>query len=280
MERRVLRTLPDGRLTVVSPYHISMEGMQSLILFRDNQDYDSMVKIMCVSAKRKNVIIIIYAVVSNHCHVAVLAENHAAAHEYGIEIKRIYSMWFRRKYDEPRALEDVDIKAILLDSEWYVRNALAYIPRNALDNGCNVYEYKWTGFAAMFRKMETGGTRAVCHLSKNARRELMHTGEKLDDVPWILDSYGYLVPGSFCDHEYLEQAFNNDVRFFLKVLGAQNSAEMDEKLIVGPRKMQNDNEFLKSLNDISDRWFKCDVSSLSKERKKRLIPFGHCLKAL
>ena len=50
-----------------------MKGLESLILYRDDDDYDAMVKILCLCARRKNVIVIIYTVVSNHCHVAVLA---------------------------------------------------------------------------------------------------------------------------------------------------------------------------------------------------------------
>ena len=273
MQRVVRRTRPGGKTAYVSPFHLSMQGMEKLILCRDDQDYNAMVKILCVCARRKNVIVIIYAVVSNHCHVAVLAENQAAAHNYGCEIKRMYSMWFQRRYGESKVLESVDIKAILLDNDWYVRNALAYIPRNALDNGCNVNEYNWSGIRAMFSTHTIQGTIKVSSLGKRAKRNLMHTGDNLDDVPWLLDSSGVLVPSSFCDVEYFEQVFNNDLKFFLRILGSQNSAEMDHKLVEAPRKMLNDTVFLKDLNEISDRWFKCEVSQLSKERKKRLIPY-------
>lgn len=125
MLRIAERVLPDGTRKKVQPFHISMEGMESLVLCRDDEDYDAMVKILCVASRRKNVIIIIYAVVSNHCHVAVLAKRQAEAHEYGQEVKRMYSMWLSRKYDVRRALKLVDVKAILLDNDWYVRNALA-----------------------------------------------------------------------------------------------------------------------------------------------------------
>ena len=273
MQRVVRRLLPGGEFAYVSPFHLSMQGLESLILCRDDQDYDAMVKILCICAKRKNVIIVIYAVVSNHCHVAILADKQATAYSYGCEIKRMYSMWFRHKYGESRSLEGVDVKAILLDSDWYVRNALAYIPRNALDNGCNVNEYKWSGISAMFNARKTEGAIKVNSLKRREIRRYMHTGDNLDDVPWLLDASGHLIPSSFCDHDYLEQAFNHDMTFFLRVLGSQNSAEMDEKLITTPRKMLNDADFLKSLNDISDRWFKSNISQLPKEKKKRLIPY-------
>lgn len=273
MKRIVLRRLPDGRASYVSPFHISMKGLESLILYRDDDDYDAMVKILCICARRKNVIVIIYTVVSNHCHVAVLAGSQTEADDYGQEAKRMYSMWFRNKYGQSRTLAGVDIKAIALDSDWYVRNALAYIPRNALDNGCNVNEYKWSGFNAMFRNKNCPGATPVKSLTKRQRRDIMHTGDNLDDVPWLLDKDGRLIPSSFCDYTYLEQAFNNDLAFFLKVIGSQNSSEMTWKLVDVPRTMLVDGEFLKQVNETSNRWFQSDISGLSVQSKIRLLPY-------
>ena len=110
-----MRRLPDGSGAYVSPFHISMKGHEKLILFRDEEDYDAMVKILCVCAKRKNVIVIIYAVVSNHCHMAVLSKTQEDARKYGLEVKRMYSMWFSGKYGLSGVMVNVDIKAIALD---------------------------------------------------------------------------------------------------------------------------------------------------------------------
>ena len=73
----------------------------------------------------------------------------------------MYSMWFSRKYGEKGVLRRIQTSAIWLDSDWYVRNALAYVPRNALDNGCNVDEYRWSGYSAMFRKASVPSGRPV-----------------------------------------------------------------------------------------------------------------------
>ena len=83
MRRIVHRKLPDGNFRNVQPYHVSMEGMKTAVLCRDDDDYDALVKIICVCARRKNVIIVVYAVVSNHCHAAVLAASQEAADSFG-----------------------------------------------------------------------------------------------------------------------------------------------------------------------------------------------------
>lgn len=273
MKRVVQRMMPDGQIIYLWPFHVSLEGLETVVLCRDEEDYDAMVKIMCVCAKRKNVIIVIYAAVSNHCHIAVLAVSQEDADDYGQEVKRMYAMWFSRKYGEKQIMHGVDVKANLLDSDWYLRNALAYVPRNALDNGCNVNEYKWSGYRAMFGKDRLDGVVKVASLSKRDRHEIMHTGDSLKDVSWMLDKEWHLVPSSFCDHVYLEQAFDNDQAFFIKTIGGQNSAEMKNKLVDQPRKIMPDTEYYKTINEISNRWFKTDLSNISEDNKIKILPY-------
>ena len=85
MKRIVGRLLPSGEFRNVQPFHVSMEGLEDAIICRDDEDYDVLVKYIAICSRRKNVIIIIYAVVSNHCHVAVLAMSQADADSYGLE---------------------------------------------------------------------------------------------------------------------------------------------------------------------------------------------------
>lgn len=266
--------LPSGDLRNVQPFHVSMRGLEKAVICRDEEDYDVMVKYIAICAKRKNVIVVIYASVSNHCHVAVLAVSQKDADAFGLELKRMYSQWFSAKYGEKSLLRHVNVKAVTLDNEWHVRNALAYIPRNALDNGCPVQEYPWSGFRAMFSGTHAiPGSQRVAALTKREKGELMHTRDSLTDVPWLLDPEQHLIPASFCDVAYLEQVFNNDPAFWLKTIGGVNPAEMQEKLVDGPRRMLPDTEFYKVAADTADRWFKSELGQLTLEKKKRLIPY-------
>ena len=272
MQRFVSRKLPDGNIGTVHPFHISMEGHKTAILCKDDDDYDAMVKILCVTARRKNVKVIIYAVVSNHSHIAVLATKQADAYEYGWEIKRIYSMWYSKRYGRTGVMQGIDVKAIPLDTDSHVRNALAYIPRNAIDNGCNVNEYRWSGFNAMFSQTKPVGN-AVRMLKKRETEQIMHTGDCLSDVNWLLDDNGFLIPGSWCDTEYLEQAFENDQAYFMRIIGDVNSAQMHQILIDNPRTRLPDTEFLKYANEKSQLWYRMDLSELPKDKKMRITSY-------
>ena len=280
MRRSVIRALPDGSVLPVHPFHVCIKGLETAVLCRDDDDYDAMVKVICVSAWRCNVIVIIYAVVSNHCHVAILAASQEDADMYARDIKKVYSMWYSRKYGARNILMRNETKAILLDSDWYVRNTLAYIPRNALDNGRNVNDYEWSGYRAMFVDSSTMNKwRKVSDLNARERKLIMHTGDKLDRVPWLLDNENHLIPSSFCDHTYLEQAFNNNQSFFLKTIGAVNITELSYNLEERPYKMVSDTEFQKSAEEISQRWFGKQIAALSIEQKNRLVPYvSHIMK--
>lgn len=272
MRRVVTRALPDGRICSVYPFHVCLKGLEQAILCKDDEDYDAMVKVLCVAARRKNVIIIIYAVVSNHCHVAILAVNQKEADAYSEEIKKAYSMWFSRKYGSQKILKRIEVKAILLENDWHVRNALAYIPRNALDNCCNIDDYKWSGYRAMFRKSIVNGV-ALANLNTRDRRRTMHTMDRLDGVPWTLDSEGSLIPSSFCDHTYLEDAFCSDQAFFLKTIGGLNVADTRYKLEERPYARVSDTELLNTAQEIAQEWFAKPIEVLSPEQKTRIASY-------
>ena len=274
MRRIVYRVLPDGQSCRVQPFHVCLKGLENAILCKDDEDYDAMVKVICVCARRMNVIVIIYGAVSNHCHVAVLAKNQPNADSYAQEIKRIYSMHFQKKYKVKGILRRIEIKAISLDTDQHVRNTLAYIPKNAMDNGTSVFEYPWTGFRAMFSDAPVPmDARPVSQLSFREKVSIMHTGDKLTDVGWLLDSQNHLIPSSFCDKEYLEQAYNHDAAFFLRLVGGVNSAQMKHELEEKLYQMQNDSEYYKTVNELCKRWFMTEIPNLSEAQKIRILPY-------
>lgn len=273
-QRIVTRTLWDGRTCLLYPFHISLEGMESTILCRDDEDYDAMVKYIFVCARRKKVRVIDYIVMSNHAHVAILAEKQECAKTYSDEVKRVYSMYFQNKYQCRKILQRTEVCIQYLDSDRYLRNALAYIPRNAFDALSRIEDYRWTGYRAMFCNgmMPDRCTRAS-RLTRRKKEALFHTHDDLSDVPWLLNLRGELEPVSACDHNYLEAAFLNDPAFYFRSVGGVNRAEMQQKLQDSIRFRQRDDEFVKSIDPICNRWFQKGLPELSLEMKIRILPY-------
>ncbi len=273
-ERITTRQLPDKTVRRVYPFHISLEGMESVLLCRDDEDYDTMTKYIHICSWVNNVLVIIEIAMSNHGHVSVLAQDYEAAERTGECIKKNYSQYLTWKYGENRTMKRADVNVQYLDSDWYVRNTLAYIPRNALDAGSSVDEYPWSSYRAMFSSAPRDPfSRQVSALSRRDKESLLHTHADLRGVPWLLDRNGRLDPATTCDREYLESAFNHDQAYFLKTIGAVNCAEMHQKLVAGPRRWQKDDEFYLTLSDTADRWFQKKIPELTIEMKSRLIPY-------
>ena len=293
-ERIVYRILPDGTTKKVYPFHVSLEGVENRVLCRDDEDYGLMVKYIFLCARRKNVLPVIYVAMSNHAHAAVLSTGLQDAKAFGIELKRCYAQYFSEKYGERKVLRKTSTDVQYLDSDWYVRNTLAYIPRNALDAGSRIEDYKWSGYRAMFRSSPmppvpgmTGAPpssrpswaasprsmQPVSGLTKRERIALFRTHDSLRDVPWLLDADGDIDPVSACDASYLESAFNHDQAFFLKTIGSVNMAEMEYKLLDAPRRRSPDADFFRMADDLAHTWFHTALTHLPTEKKYRLLPY-------
>ena len=272
-QRVVTRTLPDGTTARAYPFHISLEGLESNLLCRDEEDYDAVEKCLFVSAWTCNVLIVIHIVMSNHAHLTVLAQGWEQAWQAAELIKKKCSMFIADKYGEPKVLLGTKADVQLLDTDWYVRNTLAYIPRNVVELGIRIEDYQWCSYRAMFIGGGGEGGRAVSVLSRREKEALFHTHADLSRVPWQLDADGHLVPVTCCDWQYLESAFNGDQAFFLKSIGTVNSAEMEQKLVLNHRERQRDSEFLVTVNDLCGRWFQKMPFELTLEQKTRLVPY-------
>ena len=249
-----------------------MEGMESTLLCRDNEDYDVLQKYFYVCSWVNNVLVIIDVEMSNHGHLAVLADSMESAIRAGEAIKKNHSQYLSYKYGEKNRLVRSDVKVLYLDSDKYLRNALAYIPRNALDAGCRIEDYPWSSYNAMFSgNKRIGYAQKVSELTRREKEALFHTHADLSQVPWIIDAKGSLIPQTACDHRYLEDAFLGDQAFFLKCIGNLNYAEMQDKLVSGPRTKQNDASFVLNASAVSEEWYGKSIANLSREQKLRIL---------
>lgn len=273
-ERIVFRKLPDGTNCKVYPFHISLEGMESVLLCRDEEDYDQLEKAFYLGAYKSNCLVIMHIAMSNHGHAGILAPDMGAAMRVGEMIKKRHSQFLSWKYNESGILAGSSVDVQYLDSDWYVRNALAYIPRNALDAQERIEDYPWSGYRGVFVDGRCpAACRRVSALSRRERERLFRTHEDLSTVPWLLNASGSVEPASACDWQYLESAFNHDQSFFLKTIGAVNMAEMQQKLQMNQRIRHTDAEMLAIVNNMADKFYHRSATELTPEMKARLLSY-------
>lgn len=271
-QRVVDRLLPDGSVAKVYPFHISLEGMESVLLCRDDEDFDHLEKSFYLGALSCNALVISEIAMSTHGHCAVLAVNWEGAAAVGEFVKKRHSQYIAKKYGERNVMARTRISVQYLDSDRYVRNALAYIPRNAADTGYRIEDYPWSSYRGMFAG-QVQGVRAVSGLSRREKETLLRTHKDLSQVPWVLDERDRIVPNSACDCAYVESAFLGDQAYYLRMIGEVNPAEMRQKLVLNSRVWQNDAQFMVCVADVTGRWFKKEVPALTLAEKAKLVTY-------
>ncbi len=248
--------------------------METALLCKDDEDYDHLEKCFYVSAHMANCIVIIAIAMSNHGHCSLLAESIESAFNTASLITKRHSQYLSWKYKEKAVLARSDISVKYLDSDWYVRNALAYIPRNAIDAGSRVEDYRWSGYRGMFADGRCPeAVRRVADMSRREREAVFHTHEDLSGVPWLVNADGGVEPASACDYAYLESAFSNDQAFFLKTIGSVNVPEMQQMLVSSGRHSQTDTEMLAVIKQLADKWYHKTIPEMTPEVKARLLPY-------
>lgn len=271
----VTRTLPDGTCASVGLFHVSMQGLERHLICRDEEDYDVMVKNICLCAVRENIIVVAYGVVSNHAHIAVLAPSVDSVRKFANSVKKVQSMWIRRKYGDIGILLGKEADISTVDTIDYARNVLAYIPRNALDNGAaNIEQYKWTSYRAYFCDGQVStNTCKVSRLSTRECESVMHTGTDLSCVPWLLNDAGEIEPASVCDWQYLEAIYRHDQSFFLRKIGNVNSAEMIYNQAIEHHHRLSDSEYISVAEHYARDWFQTDIRCMTTRQKVRLLQY-------
>ncbi len=254
------------------PFHINFEGMRTALLCKDDEDYGCFVKYIFICAQRNNLTVVSYAVVSNHAHILALAPDKGSCYGFSDDLKRIYGMYFTQKHREESPMAGNRVLPLEIRSDKHLRNVMAYIPRNAEDNGGQISEYPWSSISAYFQGRDGYAPgRKVSRMPTREAKRVFRTNMSLKRLPWEVDGNGDLIPASACDHRYLEEAFLHDEAFFLRLIGSVNVSEMQETLVVAPRTRLRDNEFRREAENLSQDWFKVRLSDLSREKKVRLI---------
>lgn len=272
-QRIVTRPRADGHVIKMYPFHISLEGMESVLLCRDDEDYDHLQKSYYLAAWKTGCRVIAEIAMSNHGHVAILAPELAVAQQTGEAIKKRHSQYLSWKYNEKGILNRSDICVKYLDSDWYVRNALAYIPRNTVDTGERIEDYRWSSYRGMFVGGRCpSGMYRVADLSRRERESVFRSHEDLSGVPWILNADGNIEPASACDFHYLESAFNNDQAYYLKMIGSVNVAEMQQMLVLNGKNRQSDSEMLAVITRLAEKWYGKGILEMTPEQKARILP--------
>lgn len=229
--RIIRRELPDGSLIEFFPYHVCTEGHEDRNVCQDEEDLRVAQNFIAICAKRADVIISVFCVLNTHIHSIVLAPSIKEATRFIESYKISYSKYYSKKYGGNKEIYNTTKSTpILIDDDRYLRNAICYTLRNALDTGHRVDNYKWSSYRSLFKSSAVHGVK-ISELKYRDRRAILKTGEDLSKCNWLIDNEGVILPESFCYVQYAEAAFYNNHRYFLRCLGLTDDAQMEQKLV-------------------------------------------------
>ena len=272
-QRICTKVLPDGTVSKVFPFHVCTKGQEDRVIFRDDDDLKMAHNMIPVCAKRANVIIVMDCVLTTHIHAMVLSGSYDDAKRFIDGYKQSASMVLAKKYGTGKMyFQDVESRPVFLEDNYHVRNTICYIPRNSLNMGIKVDEYRWSSYRVMFCEGKfSARVRNVAEMTGRETRALFKTGDSLKVVPWKVTDDGIIEPASYCDWRYAEEAFNHDISFFMRILGTADDDSMEEILVNKPTIMLSSEELMKEIEVRSIRQFGVGPSLLTMEQKIPLI---------
>ena len=266
-QRVVERLLPDGSVAKVYPFHVCLEGTESVMLCQDDEDFDQLEKSFYLGALDANALVVSEIVLATRGLCTVLAVNWEGAEAVGEFVKKRHSQFLAKKYEQRQVMARTRISVQYLDTDEFVRNALAYIPRNAVDLGFRIEDYPWSSFRGMY----AGEARSVSSLTHREKEVLFRTHKDLSGVPWLVDDKGRIVPASACDCAYAESAFGNDQAYLLQKIAEVTPEHMYQKLVLNNHVWQNNTKFKVCVTDVARRWFQKEVLALTPVEQAKLI---------
>ena len=265
-----LEDLYDGNF-----YHICTEGLEQVVLLKDEEDYRVAWNYLALSAWRTDVVIVAFVLMSNHIHELLACRDRAQAEKCIKLFKQLLSTYLRNKYAFRKIMHCSDDSICLIDSIQYLRNCIAYIFRNPVSAKLctRPEEYRWSSYHYSFQEdCTTGLGIAVSALGFTSKRKLLHTGMDLCECHYRLDDTGCISLKSLLRGDIVARAFRYSGKSLLYHLGCCNDARMEYELVYRPLMTVTDVDMYDIVTKyISNRFPARSVSELTTSEKCSIL---------
>ena len=177
-------------------YHISTKGIDT-ILFKDQEDFLRIIFILAqVFSKHFGTELVAYCIMNNHIHLLVWG-NIGVIESQVLKLKKLYSMWYRHKYNVGKVLSHVPCKIRQCQDNDDVKNCIGYVYMNPVRAGLtnNAFYYPWSSISAHFREESYPFMSASEQINPKGARNKYHTRALIPDNIRLLPN-GQIDPAS------------------------------------------------------------------------------------
>lgn len=134
-------------------YHVMARGNRKQAIFTDSRDRRQFLKIVAIALRKFDAECYGYALMGNHFHL-VIHTRRANLARVMHRIDSLYAQYVNWRYRITGQLFEGPYAAILIDDTCYLRNAIAYVLRNAVEAGLvqAPEQWPWSSYNATMGK--------------------------------------------------------------------------------------------------------------------------------
>ncbi|PHS38042.1 MAG: hypothetical protein COB07_09690 [Sulfurovum sp.] len=119
------------RIEIPGYYHIINRGVEQRVVFKENEDYEYFIELLCFHSKNYGITIHNYCLMSNHYHLLIELEQENLS-KFMRQINSNYAVYFNKKYKRSGHLWQGRFKSWYVTDEAYLYTLILYIEQNPL----------------------------------------------------------------------------------------------------------------------------------------------------
>lgn len=119
------------RIEIPGYYHIINRGVEQRVVFKEDEDYEYFIELLCLQAKNYGIIIHNYCLMSNHYHL-LIEIKHENLSKFMRQVNSNYAIYFNKKYRRLGHLWQGRFKSWYVTDEAYLYTLILYIEQNPI----------------------------------------------------------------------------------------------------------------------------------------------------
>lgn len=267
---------PDGEQLHI--FHICTKGLESRILFRNEDDFNRAVNLSAICAYSIGVRIVVYCMMSNHVHYIVLCSGKPAAAAFANKFKKCYSQYMKVDSGICGIFRHVKVTVKEIGSMKYLRDCIAYVLRNPIESGSVKYadHYEWSSASCYFSAVESSIYVNIKSVPLRVACRALGTHEDLRGSKFLLDENFNIVPKSFVDARFVETVFDSSKERLWSSIMRVNYHALEYELSYSKAARYSDYELMEIVQKDASQHFNKDVRGLSVKERCRMITKLRC----
>lgn len=251
--------------------HIYSTPLESGYIFENDEERKYAILSMALAAEVAKVVILAYALMTNHFHFIVKGEN---GKEFFLDFRARMSRYFSR-HGRPGLLDSMTPGETVITSLNQFYNELVYVIRNpyVVSTEVNLFSYQWcSGFLYFNELVEKIPSVSPDKLSY---RELRMITKSRDTVlpSWIRISEDRVNPVCFVDYKLVERLFRNP-QVFLSSCLKNVEAQVQVAMNMNEKPVLTDDEMYRIIRNRMDNEYRVsDYKLLSAVQRTEVLKY-------